>query len=150
MQQEFWISLVVVLAISLLIIFLYKFLYGNYPASKLIITDPPIEHNGLEPSQAKFMFFYTTWCPYCTKAQKPWRDFKKQLKDRPMKYGNYTIMFEEIDAEKDKSKAALYKITEYPVFKVETHKKVIEMKGVPDPLNFNQFLISALGNKSST
>jgi len=59
-------------------------------------------------------------------------------------------LFEEIDAEKDKSKAALYKITEYPVFKVETHKKVIEMKGIPDPLNFNQFLISALGNKSST
>ena len=150
MWPEYLLSLAIVIIISALVVFFYKMKTGNYPMSKLIISDPPIEHNGLEPTQAKFMFFYTTWCPYCTNAQKPWRDFKQQLKDHPMKYGNYKILFEEIDAEKNKSKAALYKITEYPVFKVETHKKVIEMKGVPDPLNFDQFLISALGNKSST
>jgi thiol-disulfide isomerase/thioredoxin len=148
MWPEYLVSLGIVLIISLLMIFIYKWKTGNYPMSKLIITDPPIEHNGLEPTQAKFMFFYTTWCPYCTNAQKPWRIFKQQLKDKPMKYGNYIIQFEEINAEKNKSKAALYKITEYPTFKVETHKKVIEMKGVPDILNFDQFLISALGKKT--
>ena len=56
-------------------------------------------------------------------------------------------MFEDINAEANKGKAALYKIQAYPTFKLETHNKVVELKAVPDPLNFDAFLVSALGKK---
>ena len=128
-------------------VLIYKWRSVIYPASKIIITDPPIEHSGLEPTQAKFMFFYTSWCPHCKTAHAPWNAFKQQLKNNKATYGGNTILFEDINAEVDVGKAALYKIKSYPTFKVETTKKVIEMKGVPDPLVFDQFLISALGTK---
>ena len=146
-MSELLISLLVVLIMSVGFVLIYKWRSGIFPASKIIITDPPIEHNGLEPTQAKFMFFYTSWCPHCKTAHSPWNTFKQQLKNNKATYGGNTVLFEEINAEVDVGKTALYKIKAYPTFKVETTKKVIEMKGVPDPLVFDQFLISALGPK---
>lgn len=146
-MSEFFTALIVVLCITGLIIGVYKFVTGNFPGSKLIIEDPPIEHNGLEPTQARFMFFFTSWCPHCKNAEGPWRSFKQQLKNNPVTYGGYDIEMEEFNAEANVSKSALYKIKAYPTFKLETNKKVIEMKGVPDPLTFDKFLISALGKK---
>jgi thiol-disulfide isomerase/thioredoxin len=147
MMSEMLVSLIVVLIIVSTIVFIYRWQSGNFPGSKLIIEDPPVEHNGLEPKQARFMFFFTTWCPYCKTAQAPWRSFKQELKNNPVTYGDYNVIFEEINAEANKSKSALYKVEAYPTFKIETQKKVIEMKGVPDPLNFDAFLIAALGKK---
>jgi hypothetical protein len=60
------------------------------------------------------------------------------------------IIFEEIDCEADKGKAALYKIVGYPTFKLSTIDKIFIMKGTPDPLTFDIFLKGTLGEKSST
>ena len=146
-MSELLISLLVVLIMTSAFVFVYKWRSGIYPASKVIVTDPPIEHSGLEPTQAKFMFFYTSWCPHCKTAHAPWNSFKQQLKNNKATYGGYKVIFEDINAEVDVGKSALYKINAYPTFKVETTKKVTEMKGVPDPLTFDQFLINALGPK---
>jgi len=146
-MTELLISLLVVLLVFGAIIGIYYGVTGNFPASKLIIEDPPLEHNGLEPQQAKFMFFYTSWCPWCKSAKGPWNSFKQQLKNNPATYGGYTVMFEDINAEANKGKSALYKIQAYPTFKLETHDRVVELKAVPDPLNFDAFLVSALGKK---
>lgn len=146
-MSELIITLVVVVIMTVGFVLLYKWNSGIFPASKIIVTDPPIEHSGLEPTQAKFMFFYTSWCPHCKTAHAPWNSFKQQLKNTKATYGGNTILFEEINAESNSGKSALYKINAYPTFKVETTKKVIEMKGVADPLTFDQFLISALGPK---
>ena len=54
---------------------------------------------------------------------------------------------EEINAESDKGKSALYKIKAYPTFKLETSEKVYEMKGPPSTASFRAFLISALGEE---
>ena len=67
-MNDILLSFLVVLICVTGFVLVYKWHSGIYPGSKLIITDPPIEHNGLEPSQAKFMFFYTTWCPHCKHA----------------------------------------------------------------------------------
>jgi thiol-disulfide isomerase/thioredoxin len=146
-MSELLISLLVVLIMTSAFVFVYKWRTGIYPASKVIVTDPPIEHSGLEPTHAKFMFFYTSWCPHCKTAHSPWNSFKQQLKNNKATYGGYKVIFEDINAEVDVGKSALYKINAYPTFKVETTKKVTEMKGVPDPLTFDQFLINALGPK---
>ena len=54
---------------------------------------------------------------------------------------------EEINAEANKSKSALYKIKAYPTFKLETTQKVFEMKGPITPSTLNTFLETALGKK---
>lgn len=149
-MSEAILSLIVVLLFISACVFIYKWRTGIYPASKLIITDPPVTHAGLEPQQAKFMFFYTSWCPHCKHAEPAWKSFQQQLKTYPATYGGYTIQFEDVNAEANKGKTSLYKVEAYPTFKVETTKKVIEMKGVPDVLTFDAFLTTALGPKKFT
>jgi thiol-disulfide isomerase/thioredoxin len=139
----------ITLAITVAVIVIYRLAAGYYPGSKYIISDPPIAHNGLEDNQAKFMFFYTSWCPWCKKAQTPWAKFKQQLENAPVTYGGKTIILEAINAESDKGKAALYSVKAYPTFKLETTNKVYEMKGIPDSLTFDAFLTAALGKKAS-
>jgi thiol-disulfide isomerase/thioredoxin len=146
-MTEILVSLLVVLFVFGGLIGIYYSTTGHFPASKLIIEDPPLEHNGLEPQQARFMFFYTSWCPWCKSAKAPWKSFQQQLKNTPATYGGYTISFEDINAEANKGKASLYGIKAYPTFKLETHDRVVELKAVPDPLNFDAFLVAALGKK---
>jgi thiol-disulfide isomerase/thioredoxin len=149
-MSEILFSLFVVISFISVVVFIYKWRTGIYPASKLIVTPPPITVSGLEPQQAKFMFFFTSWCPHCKTADIPWKSFQQQLKNTPSTYGGYTILFEDINAEANKGKASLYRIDAYPTFKVETSKKVVEMKGVPDVLTFDAFLTAALGPKKLT
>jgi len=139
-----------VLIVFALIVIGWHYWKGYYPASSIVIEEPPITKNGLDAGQAKFMFFYTTWCPWSHKAWKPWNSFKQLLKNNPQKYGNNQILFEEIDCEADKGKAALYKISGYPSFKLCTIDKTFVMQGTPDPLTFDLFLKTALGEKSAS
>ena len=122
---------------------------GVYPASKFIIEDPPVEHNGLEEGQARFMFFYVTWCPWCKKAWKPWKKFKQMMKNNPATYGGKKIIFEEINCEADKGKTALYNVKAYPTFKLETVNKVFVLQAIPDPSTFEAFLTGTLGQKTT-
>lgn len=142
----FGITLVVVIAA----IVIYYLVWGIMPgASVLSVTEPPMTNNGLEENQAKFMFFYTTWCPWSKKAQQPWASLKEVHKNTPKKYGTTTVVFEEVNAENEKGKAALYGIKGYPTFKLETKDKVYEMLGKPSVAAFRAFLITVLGKESS-
>lgn len=140
------IALVVVVSV----IVIYYFTKGVVPgASTYIESAPPTSASGIDANTAKFMMFYTTWCPYSKKAQAPWASLKQKMKNTPVKYGGKSIMFEEINADADQGKAALYRIQAYPTFKLETDSKVYEMIGKPEVSNFRAFLISALGQESS-
>jgi thiol-disulfide isomerase/thioredoxin len=143
------IAIVISLVVVSLSIGLYYATTGVLPGSKMIVQEPPIPSNGMEDDQAKFMFFYTTWCNWSKKAQTPWSSLKEMHKNTPRKYGGKTVIFEEINAESDEGKAALYKIKAYPTFKLETKDKVYEMLGKPGTDTFRAFLISALGKESS-
>jgi len=146
-------SIIVAIVIALLVvigsIYGYYLSTGIMPGSKLIVQEPPISNNGIDENQAKFMFFYTTWCPWSKKAQAPWSSLKEMLKNTPKTYGGKSIVFEEINAESDQGKTALYKVEAYPTFKLETSTKVYEMKGAPSVAAFRAFLISALGQEST-
>lgn len=142
----FGITLVVVTAA----IVIYYLVWGIMPgASVMSVTEPPMTNNGLEENQAKFMFFYTTWCPWSKKAQQPWASLKEVHKNTPKKYGTTTVVFEEVNAENETGKAALYGIKGYPTFKLETKDKVYEMLGKPSVAAFRAFLITVLGKESS-
>ena len=142
-----WIELLVSLCAVGLFIVLYYVFTGVPPGAKVIQQAAPLTSNGLEPNQARFMFFYTTWCPHCKHAQQPWASMKELLKNRKYSYGGKEILFEEVNAEGDKGKAALYKINAYPTFKLETTDKMYEMVGKPSTASFRAFLINALGSE---
>ena len=93
------------------------------------------------------MFFYTSWCPYCKSAKQPFYSLKQLIENARYTYGGKTVSFEEINAETDKGKAALYNIQAYPTFKVQTSTKVYEMLGKPTVANFREFLNKALGDE---
>jgi thiol-disulfide isomerase/thioredoxin len=136
-------------AVALLLVVLFVLGYymvtNTWPGSRLIISKPPVEHSGIDDDSAKFMFFYTTWCPYCKQAKTPWSSFKEMHKNTKYTYGGKTVVFEDVNAEVDKGKASLYQIKGYPTFKVETKDKVFEMKGTPSTESFREFLKNALG-----
>lgn len=140
------ITTVMIVAVTFIaIVVVWRLYAGYYPGSTYIVTEPPIAHNGLDPKQARFMFFYTTWCPYCIEARKKWASFKQTLINNPTLYGGYQILFEDVNAEADRGKSSLYQIKAYPTFKLETTDKVYELKGQ----RFDEFLVSVLGKKTS-
>ena len=142
----FGVTLVVVVSA----IGIYYLVKGILPGASVgAVTEPPTSTNGLDQNQAKFMFFYTTWCPWSKKAQQPWASLKEVHKNTPKKYGNTTVIFEEVNAENEQGKAALYGIKAYPTFKLETNDKVYEMLGKPSVAAFRAFLITVLGQESS-
>jgi thiol-disulfide isomerase/thioredoxin len=131
-------------------IVIYYFVWGVMPgASVVAVTDPPISTSGLEENQAKFIFFYTTWCPWSKKAEQPWASLKQIHKNSNKKYGGTTVIFEEVNAESETAKAALYGVKAYPTFKLETSTKVYEMLGKPSASAFKAFLITVLGQEST-
>lgn len=122
----------------------YYHFYNIPPGSRLIVQPPP-STSSLDDNHAKLLFFYTPWCPWCKKAEPAFSSLKQMFKNDTYTYGGKTIFFEEINAESDKGKAALYNITAYPTFKIETATKMYEMRGKPSVTAFRTFLTSALG-----
>jgi thiol-disulfide isomerase/thioredoxin len=145
MIREAIVSLIAVVAF----IGIYYAVTGTPPGARIVEEEPPAP-NGLDPQQATFRFFYATWCPHCKNAEQPWHSFKQMVKNSGYKYGNKYVMFEEINAEIDKGKTALYNVKAYPTFKVETNKKIYTMLGKPSVENFRTFLKKTLGSEEST
>lgn len=140
----------ITLAVVIAGIVVYYQVWGVMPgASVLSVTEPPVSNNGLEDKQAKFIFFYTSWCPWSRKAQAPWASLKEVHKNTPKTYGGTTVLFEEVNAESEEGKAALYGVKAYPTFKLETKTKVYEMLGKPSVPAFRAFLITVLGQESA-
>lgn len=149
-MNEFLSLSLQVLIVFVLIVVAWKYWKGYYPGSAFVIEQPPVTKNGLEEDQAKFMFFYTSWCPWSREAKEKWSSFKQLQKNLPGKYGKYTVVFEDINCEADKGKAALYSINAYPTFKLATTEKTFVMQGTPDPMTFNLFLEATLGKKTAS
>ena len=137
MSDTTWTIFLVVLTFVITIV-AYRLYAGFYPGSKVIIETPPAERNGLDSDHARIMFFYTTWCPWSTKARKAWDSFKQTVQTTKATFGGKTIIFEEVDVEADKGKAALYSIKEYPTIKAETQSSLILFKGHISPKAFEE------------
>jgi thiol-disulfide isomerase/thioredoxin len=140
---------IVSLIVVVLVLWGYYAWTGTPPGAKLIEQTPPVA-SGLDDNQANLMFFYATWCPHCKTAQQPWRSLQQTIKNSNLKYGGKTVSFEEINAETDKGKSALYSIKGYPTFKLHTKDKLFEMVGRPSVANFREFLKKALGDEKTS
>jgi thiol-disulfide isomerase/thioredoxin len=138
------IELVTSFVIVALFVGVYYAIRGIPPGSRVLIKKP-VAGEQLAKQQAKFMFFYTSWCPHCKKAQQPWYSFKELLKNREYTYGGKHVIFEEVNCEAERAKAALYQIAAYPTFKLETTDDLFEMEGPPNADTFRAFLKKSLG-----
>jgi thiol-disulfide isomerase/thioredoxin len=145
MIRELIISAIVVSAC----IVAYYLWTGTPPGARLVEQQPPVA-SGLEDHQANLMFFYATWCPHCKTAQQSWHSLQQVITNSRYTYGGKTVSFEEINAETDKGKAALYNIQGYPTFKIQTSTKMYEMLGKPTVSNFREFLKKALGDEKAS
>ena len=145
MLTELIVSAIVVVAF----VGIYFFVTGTPPGARIIEQAPPAD-SSLDDNQANFMFFYASWCPHCKTAQQPWHSLKQFVKNSGYTYGGKKVSFEEVNAETDKGKAALYSIQGYPTFKLQTSDKLYEMVGAPTVTNFREFLKKALGSEKST
>jgi len=142
-------EILIALALALLVVGIYSAIRG-YPPGVSTYQMPPLTQNGIDPGQAKFMFFYTPWCPHCKTAQPIWASLKETLKNTPSTFGGHTVIFEEINCDSDKGKSALYKIEGYPTFKLETDSKLYDFKGRPSVAGLEAFLTQVLGQKKAT
>jgi thiol-disulfide isomerase/thioredoxin len=141
-----WSELIISAIVVTVCIGVYYLVTGKPPGARVIEQDLPIA-SGLDENQATFMFFYASWCPHCKDADQPWASLKQIVKNEDYTYGGKRVSFEEINAETNKGKSALYKINAYPTFKVVTDKKVYEMVGKPTVTNLREFLKKALGDE---
>ena len=131
-----------------LFVVVYKAVKGFYPGSRLY-EEPLPGPNDLDAQTAKFMMFYTNWCPHCRNAKPHWDSLEKGHKNETITYGGKTVVFEKINCDAATAKCAQYKADSYPTFKLETDSKLYEFVGNPTPALFKTFLNSALGQEKS-
>ena len=91
-----------------------------------------------EVATAEVYYFYTTWCPYCVKARPEWNKFKTYWEHK--KKNNYTLLFSEIDCDKNESLASKYEVETYPCIKLIKDGKVYDYDAKPSLENLNKFL----------
>lgn len=143
------IGLVIALIVVVGSIWIYNNVTGVMPGAKLVLAPTTSgDPSDVDLNTAKFMFFYTTWCPHSRKAEGPWKSFQQIIKNTPRKYGGMTIQFEDVNAEGQTTKAALYGIQHYPTFKIQTKDSVYEFVGLPTVNNFRKALIDTFGQET--
>ena len=91
-----------------------------------------------EVATAELYYFYTTWCPYCVKARPEWNKFKTYWENK--KKNNCTLIFSEIDCDKNESLASKYEVETYPCIKLIKDGKVYDYDAKPTLENLNKFL----------
>lgn len=121
-------SIIAALGITCTIIAIYV-LYNRYKKKEVKDTTVPT---------VDIYYFYTTWCPYCVKARPEWNKFKTFWETK--KKNNYTLLFSEIDCDKNESLASKYDVETYPCIKLIKDGKIFDYDAKPTLENLNKFL----------
>jgi thiol-disulfide isomerase/thioredoxin len=127
------IYLIVGIVIILCIIISF-YLYKRFNKSKTQ-QDTPV-------NTADLYYFYTTWCPYCTKARPEWNKFKAHWNNK--KKNGYTLLFSEIDCDKNESLSSKYEVETYPCIKLIKDGKIYDYDAKPTIENLNTFVNSCM------
>jgi len=121
-------SIIAAVSITCAIIALY--IYNRFIKRK--------KNQDTEVTTAEVYYFYTSWCPYCVKARPEWNKFKTYWEHK--KKNNYTLLFSEIDCDKNESLASKYEVETYPSIKLIKDGKVYDYDAKPNLENLNKFL----------
>lgn len=88
-----------------------------------------------------FIYFYTSWCPYCKKARVEWDKFKNEWNHRSV--DGYELFFQEIDCDINDAMATKYKIEQYPTIKMIKDDMIIDFDAKPTVESLTLFLNSS-------
>ena len=91
--------------------------------------------------KANLYFFHTDWCGHCQKAMPEW----EKLEAGPSTFGNTTVSFIRVNAEKDRTTADLYQVDAYPTVKLETATALYEYNRAQTAVALTQFLRETFG-----
>lgn len=136
-------SLFFIITISILFFVVAFFTYKNYIYPKIYKKYVANKEFSYDNSDEKIMmmWFYTDWCPWCTKTQNEWNLFKDKI--QKIDY-DIEINFQEIDCEKNPEIADKYNVQEYPTIILLYKNDVYLYDANPDINNLIKFLNGSL------
>jgi len=137
-------KIILILALTALFIGIAFYLYRSYISPKI---DPDYVENkeiltGQPSQEVVLYFFYTTWCPHCKAAKPEWQKLKSEYENNP--FNNTTIIFREVDCDKEENVADEFKVEGYPTIKMVKDGEIIEYDAKPKYDTLIQFLNSTL------
>ena len=86
----------------------------------------------------EFIYFYTTWCPYCKQTMPVWQEFASQWNGKTK--NGYMIITSELDCDQNEAVANKYNVQGYPTIKCIMNGKVTDFDAKPTVDTLNQFL----------
>ena len=96
-----------------------------------------------EQEYAEVILFYTDWCPHSTAAMDIWNQFKEKYNN--VTINKYTLLFKEVDCEKEEETADQFNITGYPTIKLVKNKdEIVEFDAKPTMETLDEFIHTVL------
>jgi len=150
-SSKFWI----ITGLAVLFIGVAFYIYQNFILPKLeptFVTNAELDDNQ-SPGQrgepyAEIYLFHTEWCPYSQEAMPIWEGLKKKLNNT--KINKHTILFKNIDGEKDQSKLTEFeqeykkKIDGFPTIMLIKDDQVVDYEAEVNSDNLTEFINSVL------
>lgn len=93
---------------------------------------------------ANLYFFHTDWCGHCQKAMPEW----EKLEAGQTTFGNTTVSFIRVNAEKDRATTDLYQVDAYPTIKLETSTGLYDYNQTPTADGLTYFLRKTFGTEA--
>lgn len=138
------------LVIILVIVFFLGvaiYVYRNHVMPSLEESDTKPYKHGVSAGEeddkyVELYFFYTEWCPHCKNAKPEWSKLVSSLENK--KVNGYTVLFKQVDCDKEADLAEKFNVEGYPTIKLVKDGQVIEYDAKPEFDNLNQFLETVL------
>ncbi len=151
-SSKFWI----ITGLAVLFIGVAFYIYQNYILPRLeptYVTNAELDDNqrgtdGIGEPYAEIYFFHTEWCPYSQEAMPIWKGLKEKLNNT--KINKHTLLFKEIDGEKNQSKITEFeqeykkKIEGFPTIMLIKDKQVVDYEAEVNGDNLTEFINSVL------
>ncbi len=151
-SSKFWI----ITGLAVLFIGVAFYIYQNYILPRLeptFVTNAELDDNqsgidGRGEPYAEIYFFHTEWCPYSQEAMPIWEGLKQKLNNT--KINKHTLLFKEIDGEKNQSKITEFeqeykkKIEGFPTIMLIKDKQVVDYEAEVNGDNLTEFINSVL------
>ena len=97
-----------------------------------------------DDTPAFLYFFYTTWCPHCKTARKPWNLLKEYVEEKGGRINGVLVKLVEVDCDKDSATADQYKVSGYPTIKLDYGESQFDYDAAPEFDQLKQFLTDSL------
>lgn len=137
-------KILLILFLAALFIGVAFYIYTKYIAPKInpsfVENKEILDQDNMD--EVELYYFYTTWCPHCKAAKPEWERLKEEYENKPFK--NTTIIFREVDCDKEESVADKFKVEGYPTIKMVKNGEIIEYDAKPKYDTLIQFLESTL------